>query len=97
MLKVGLSEQRRKNLTVFHIHANIVLELNQEVATMRLTEICSIVAVSAFSSLVFYGFGMNFLLALAIGVLFCLGGFSLLNYLNYGQFRPFVSRSSVIR
>ena len=64
---------------------------------MRLIEVCSSVAISAFGSLMLYGFGVNFHVALAVGVLLTLGGFSMLNYLNHGKLRPFVSRSSVIR
>ena len=64
---------------------------------MWLSEICSFVAIGAFGSLMLYGLGMNFLGALAFGVLLTLGEFLMFNYLNHGKFRPFVSRSPVTR
>ena len=63
---------------------------------MKLTEICLIVAGSTSSSLIFFAFGMKFPGALVIGALFCLVGFSVLNYLNHGKFHPFVRLSPAL-
>jgi len=61
---------------------------------MNLFENCSIVLVSVFGFLMFWIFGVPFLVALLLGIIIYLLGSSTLNYLNHGKFQPYVSHSS---
>lgn len=61
---------------------------------MRFGETFQIFLVGLVAFVIFYSFGMNLWLALAISVVLFVLGLSTLNYLNAGKFRPFIRSNS---
>lgn len=64
---------------------------------MRFSDFAAFLGISSSGGLMFFAFGVKLVPAIGIGFLSLVSGLSLLNYLNYGKFRPFVTRSSAAR